>query len=258
MKSRAIGFLALVFFFLPVSLSFAGDLFFIADDMDAAPYISADARGLPMGILYDTVKTAFKRMNKPFRYEVHPWKRAQMIVEKGQADALITTPTPKRLQFLVPSQEVLFTMKTKIFTQEDNPNIARIRSIHSLTDLEGLRIIDYIGDGWAEKNLAQFGILWAPSLSTVCKMIAAYRGDVFIQDENLVKDAIKNIKARGANRELRFDRIVAFDVPIQPIDFHLLIRKDSGFLELMPEFDKTIRAMRREGVLDRIKARWVE
>lgn len=226
--------------------------------MDAAPYISADAGGQPMGILYDTIKITFQRMNKPFRYEVHPWKRAQMLVKSGQADALITTPTPKRLEYLLPSQEILFTMESKIFTQKDNPNIERIKSVHSLVDLEGLRIIDYIGDGWAEKNLSQFGIQWAPSLTTACKMLAAHRGDIFVQDEALVWHAIKNIKARGTDRGLHFDHIIAFDAPVDPVHFHLLIRKDSQFLGLMSEFDEAIRGLRREGVLDRIKTKWIQ
>jgi polar amino acid transport system substrate-binding protein len=231
--------------------------FFIADDIDAAPYIFANSKKRPDGIFYDISVNAFRRMGTPLKYEVFPWKRAQVIVETKQADALITTPTPTRLKYLVPSREPVFVMKYKIFTQRDNPNIEKIKSIQSLSDLKGLKIIDYIGDGWAEKYLTQYGVEWAPTLTSACKMIASYRGDIFLQDEAMVLYAIKNIRKNREKPSFNYDHLVSFDAPVPHVGFHLLIRKDSQYLKLLPKFDDTIRSMHEDGEIEKIKNKWI-
>lgn len=257
MKENTFKIILLSFLLSFTNSAFAKDVLFVADDMDAAPYISADLENKPVGLFYDIIKKAFNRMERPFKYEVYPWKRAQMLVRNRHADALITIPTPERLEHLVASQEPVFIMKYKIFTQSDNPNIDKIKSVKSLNDLNGLKIIDYIGDGWAEKNLDQFGVDWSSSLTSACAKIAAHRGDVFLQDEIMVLHAIKNLKKNGANTTSDFEHIVSFDAPVDQIGFHLLIHKESEFLKLMPEFDETIKSMRESGEIDRIRNKWI-
>ena len=131
------------------------------------------------------------------------------------------------------------------------------KSNQSLSDLNGLNIIDYIGDGWAEKNLTQYGVEWAPNLTSACKMIASDRGDIFLQDETMVLYAIKNIKKTIEKSDLDYDRIVSFDAPIPHVGFHLLIRKDSQYLKLIPKFDDTIRSMHEDGEIEKIKNKWI-
>lgn len=247
-KSILIALIILLF----SNLSFAENIFFIADDIDAAPYISANSDNKPIGLFYDIIENVFKRMGIPFKYEVYPWKRAQRLVQKKQADALITIPTIKRLEYLIPSHEPVFVMKYKIFTQSDNPNINKIKSIKNLSELNGLKIIDYIGDGWAEKNLNQFGVHWAPNLTSACLMLAGHRGDVFLQDEFMVLHAIKNHKDKETNSLLENAKIVSFDAPVAQINFHLLIHKESNFLYLLPKFDESVRSMHNDGTIDNI------
>lgn len=117
---------------------------------------------------------------------------------------------------------------------------------------QGLTIIDYIGDGWAEKNLQQYGVIWAPTLTSACLMIAGHRGDVFVQDEVMVRHAIKNIQEKENTALLEFDKVVAFDAPVDQINFHLLVHKESKFLFLLPKFDEAIRSMREDGTMDAI------
>ncbi len=233
-------------------------VFMVADDQDATPYIFADCLKKPEGIFYDIIDNSFRRIKVPLQYDVYPWKRAQLQVQTKQADALITIPTPERLKYLVPSHEPVFVMKYKIFTQRDNPNIDKIRSIKTLSELKELKIIDYLGDGWAEKNLAEYGIEWSPNLTSVCKMLAAHRGDVFLQDETMVRYAINNIKKNEGRTSQNYDRIIAIDAPVQDINFHLLIRKDSSYLYLLPQFDAAIRAMHKDGDFDKITQKWLQ
>ena len=232
--------------------------FIVADDLDATPYIFANSGNEPDGIFHDIITNAFRRMKTPLQYDVYPWTRAQMIVNTKQADALITVPTPKRLEHLLPSQEPVFVMQYKIFTQSDNPNIDKIKAVTSLSDLKEFKIIDYIGDGWAEKNLKQYGVEWSPNLTSACKMLAAHRGDIFLQDEVMVLYALKNIRKTEGDLNHTYDKIIAIDAPVKEIKFHLLIRKDSEYIHVLPNFDATLRAMHHDGEFAQIQNKWIQ
>jgi ABC-type amino acid transport substrate-binding protein len=72
-------------------------------------------------------------------------------------------------------------------------------------------------------------------------------------------DRIKRWMGRK-NREnpnLNYDHLVSFDAPVPHVGFHLLIRKDSQHLELMPKFDDTIRSMHEDGEIEKIKNKWI-
>lgn len=245
-------------FFIFPSQVFAKDTFFIVDSMAAPPYKSATSQGKPSGIFYDIITRAFERMGVPLQYKGYPWKRAQMLVKKKKADALITVPTPERLKYLVPNKEPIFIAKNKLFTQRDNPNIDTIKSVKSLVDLKGLKIVSYLGSGWAEEMLKQFEVDWLPNISSACKAIAADRGDVFFENEIVVLYTIKSIEQNERDWGLKFDHIISFDAPFAPISFHLLIHKESKFLYLLPKFDETIRAMSEDGEMNKIIDKWIK
>ena len=235
----------------------ANEPFYVADDMDAVPYISLGSNQKPEGIFHDIIDAVMHHIGQPYRYEVFPWRRAQKLVKNLGADALITIPTQERLQYLVASREPVFVMKYKMFTQEDNPQLEKIRNVKQLSDLKGLKILDYIGDGWAERNLRQYGVEWAPNLSAVCKKLANYRGDIFIQDEVMVLYTMQKLRRISPETSKRFNKIIAVDAPVEDVGFYLLIHKDSAHLNLLQAFDETIRKMRETGELDEIRNRWI-
>jgi len=260
MKNRIYIFriIVIILFFIPSSQLFAQEIFTIVDSMDAPPFKSANSEGKPSGVFYDIINSAFGRMGVPFKYEGYPWKRAQMLVKMKKADALITVPTPERLEYLISNREAIFIAKNKLFTQRDNPNIAQIKSVESLSDLKGLKIIGFSGSGWGKKMLKQFEVDWLPNIPSMCKALAAYRGDVILENEIVILHTIKNIKNNERNWGLTFDHLISFDAPVPPMSFHLLIHKESKFLHLLPKFDETIRAMREDGELDRIIGKWTK
>ena len=187
----------------------------LADDQDAAPFIFAGYAQKPEGIFYDIINNAFRRMHVPLKYDVYPWKRAQLLVQTKQADALITIPTPERLRYLIASQEPVFVMKYKIFTQRDNPNIDKIRAITSLADLKNFKIIDYIGDGWAEKKPRPVPMLRGHLISPrSVKCLLHIEGMFFLQDETMVRYAIQKIRTHNKGVSENYDHIIAIDAPV--------------------------------------------
>jgi len=246
-----------IFFIIAPSLAFAE--FFIADDEAFPPYISANEDNKPVGIFFDILTTAFKRMNEPLRYEVFAWNRAQKIAKELEADALITVPTAARQEYFVKSKYPVFVMKYKIFTQSDNPQLQKIKSIESLKDLKGLKIVDYLGDGWAKENLAQYEIDWTPNIYAVCRKLAAGRGDIFIQDEFVTYYSIKMIKKEATYKygHLNFDNLISFDVPVSPVAFHLLVNKKSPYLYLLDQYDQAFSEMKANGEVEAIENKWL-
>lgn len=245
-------------FLITASQVFAEEIFFLADSKVPVPFKTTNSEGKPSGIFYDIISSAFGRMGVALKYEGYPWKRAQMLVKMGKADALITVPTPERLGYSKANKEPVLMARIKIFTQRDNPNIAQIKSVKSLADLEGLKIMEFSGSGWGKKMLKQFDVDWFPNISSICKALAADRGDVFLENEIVVLHTIKSIKSNERDWGFKFDHLISFDAPVAPIPFHLLIQKKSKFLHLLPKFDETIRAMREDGELDKIIDKWIK
>lgn len=62
--------------------------------------------GKMRGILIDIInEAAHKRSGIDIIQEGFPWKRAQLMVQNGMADAFITLPTPERSAYTLVSRE---------------------------------------------------------------------------------------------------------------------------------------------------------
>ena len=82
-----------------------------------------------------------------------------------------------------------------------------------------------------------------------------------MQDEIMVLHTIQNIKKNYADKafpKIDFENITSFDAPVDQIEFHFLIHKDSNYLKLLPKIDEAVRKMREEGELDRIRDKWIK
>ncbi len=233
-------------------------IFILADAMDAPPFKTKNSNGEPAGIFHDIIIQVFKYMKMPILYKGYPWKRAQLLVKMKKADALITVPTPERLQYLVSGTEPVLIAHGRMFTQRDNPNIARISTAKSMSDIKDLKFISFLGGGWAKKILKGFNLEWFPDLPSTCKALAAHRGDICFENRIVMMYAIKNIKKNQNALGLDFDNLVSFKAPVPDLVFTLLIRKDSGFVYLLPEFDSIIRTMHENGEIDRIINKWIK
>jgi len=234
----------------PVSL--ADDKpFYLADDQDFAPYVYKNEEGKRAGIIYDIVKAIFSRMEQELKYDLFPWKRAQKLVEAGIADALVTIPTEQRLDFLLASEPIIILDFT-VHYSNDNPKREQILAIKTIKELMPFQLIDYQGDGWAEKHLKDNQVIWAPSYTSAVGMLALNRGDIFLDDILSIKAHVK----RQINNEPRLEKQllnikhgsnVLYTVPLC-----LLIRKDSKYIGLIKEFNQTLQEIKMSGEYQRI------
>ena len=231
--------------------------FFIADDKDFSPYCSANEQGEPEGIFYDVISEAFRRMNTPFTYKVYPWKRAQLLVKNGEADAMITVPTPERLKFVNSCEEPIVKAGLVIFVRMDNPRIEEIKKIRTFTGLQGYKLVDYLGDGWAERNLKDLDVDWAKNMQHALKMLALNRADIFVQSKVITRYNLKQLIADETNKNIPFNQIIELPYVLEESSYNLLIRKDSPHIAITDRFNQTIRAMRRDGTMQRIYDKYI-
>ncbi|TWI65778.1 polar amino acid transport system substrate-binding protein [Desulfobotulus alkaliphilus] len=210
-----------------------------------APFSWKDESGAMRGILIDVVdEVAGKQMGIPLSHEGFPWARAQDRVRGGQADAFITVPTPERRGYTEISEETVISSRMTLFTRNGHENIDALKQIQSIPDLKGFILLDYIGNGWAERNLKDYDRQLSPRPENVFQMLAAGRGDLFITDSVVGGFTILNMGLR--------DQIIEIPNILDEVPFSLCIGKKSPFTKILPEFDKKLSQLRESGKLEEI------
>ena len=215
---------------------------------DSYPPRSWQENGQMKGILVDVISEVLQqRLAIPLQHEGYPWVRAQAMVETGQADAFITVPTAKRKAYTVASQEPVIRFNLLIATQKDNPHLEQLKKVTSIDGLKPYRLVDYLGNGFAEKRLKDFNVEWVPEVSSVYPFLAAGNADVLLVSDRGVYD----LERLGYSEQL-----VVLPQPVYSLAFHLCIGKHSRFTEILPQVDEVLRHMRSEGQIKQISARY--
>jgi len=211
-----------------------------------APFSWKDAdSGRMKGIFIDVHNEALgKRMNIPVTHTEYPWKRAQQMVRRGEADAFTSVPTPERRAYAEISSEPVVLTEITLFANRKNPKLGEFKKVRKISDLKGFNLLDYLGNGWAEKNLAGMNVDWGNGMGQILKALAAGRGDLFVQNIHVTA---YNIKKLGLQ-----EHILRVPADLESVSFNLCIGKKSSYVNVLPKFDETIREMRNDGTLQKI------
>lgn len=212
-----------------------------------------DQQGQMQGMFYEIIQEALvRRMGLTTVWETQPWARCQASVRDGKADAMLTVPTAERAKYSVASAEPFYVKREYIFTYADHPRLQEIRALRSVADIHkaGFSVITYNENGWNKAHVEPLGIPVhkANTLQGVWRMLAEHRGDLVIE---WPPAAWMDIRALGKEQA-----IVQCDVVLSSLPFHLLVGKHSPHAKMLPEFDKTVRAMRQDGTMDRLLRDW--
>lgn len=209
-----------------------------------APF-SWEERGEMRGIFIDVLNEVVQQqMGVPVNHQGYPWKRAQMMVRDGKADAFVTVPTQERRSYTEISTEPIVIAQVSLFTKYNNPHIDDYMAIKSIADLKGLRMGNYLGNGWAKENLQGMNVDWSPTLDTTIKNLFYERFDLFV---GVSKVALFNIKRLGYKGQ-----IIQIGKPLVTSPFQLCIGKHSSYRSLLPAFDAAIVALKKSGKLQEI------
>jgi len=226
------------------------------DDQDYEPYIYLGTNKEVLGIFKDVMAAVFTKMEIPLTYQLYPWRRAQKLVSMKQADGMITIPTKARLKYLVASEPII-QVGMKVHYNKSNLKREQLAKVRKLDQLHPYLIIDYQGDGWAESNLAEHNVIWAPNYTSAVWMVAANRGDVFLDDPISIKYHIKRQIEMNSALSDKLLLIEQGDNVIFSAPHCLLIHKDSPYLSIIEKFNSALKALKANGEYEKIISKYI-
>jgi len=200
------------------------------------------------GVIVDIINEVIVgKMGINVSHKGYPWKRAQLMVEKGTADAFITVPTKRRREYTYVSKEPLFKFETYIATTKDNPKINELKNIKNINELHPYRIVDYYGNGWSKNALKNQNVYWLPDYVSIFKFMLQGKADVLI----VSRKTIHSLESTKYN-----DKFVVFSNPLTSVGFHLCIGKKSKYYNILDKFDETLKTLKEDGTIERIMKKY--
>lgn len=246
------------FSLLAVAIAFsaqaAGDSVIRFAMTDAPPLATATKetasgmKGLYPDILDEVLS---KRMGLQWKGSLFPWKRAQMELQTGSADVIITVPSEERKAYSIPSALPVFEEYLHIYTYKDHPRISEIRKIKTVEDIQRLGLIPAtnIGNNWHDENIDARGIKtrYVPADEILPGFLAAKRADIIIDTPSTMDPKINSL---GLAQQI--ERTPA---RFGPIGFYILVGKRSPLSTAMNALDQSVEAFVRDGTRERLAAK---
>lgn len=198
---------------------------------DYAPW-SWGSFGAVQGLAPDLIKALLGQILKQnLSHQGSPWKRAQALVESGQADLLCTAPTPARLGYVSASQLPIFKTSTHFYISQKSLLLKPLLQARSSSELFALKpqFVTYLGSGWAKNHLAGQRVHLSPNMLTSLEMLASGHVDVMLENQLVTNYNAGQLKL--------LDYITPSKITVEQINFHILIARTSPFIGLMAQID---------------------
>lgn len=219
-------------------------------DYEPVSFLSP-VNGEVVGIEPDILKEAFsEEKNIELKFVGFSWERVQDRVKKGQADAFVSPITPERLNYAIPSKVPVFYDSYVLFTYVKHPKMAELKKIKTIDDLREYTVCEYIGSGWARKNLVgkTKKIDYGKNIDMKVTMLAARRCDLIVDLDFLIESLAK--------RHQVSDSIVKLPLVIKGTAYHLWIGKDSSHKKVLKQVSAKLKAMHESGRINQIVQKW--
>lgn len=205
------------------------------------------------GLFIEIVDEIFtKELGYKLVVEQYPWKRAQQNVKEGKADITVSVPTAERLEYAFKSDKPILKMYLNVYTYAGHPKLKEIKEIKTVQDIIALKLkpVTNLGNGWHKENIEDEGVttLYVPGDESLVQFLALKRADIMIDAPLFMNHLINEYKLGS--------KIVRTDVLFGPINFHLLVSKNSRYAELMPKIDKAIDKLALNGMLEQMSSKY--
>ena len=200
-----------------------------------------ESEGLPAGLAVELVRALESKMGRHITIACMDWTKAQEMVARGEADALIQiNPTEERMR-LYDFSEPFIQSKFTIFTQDDRTDIVGAGS------LRGLRV-GVERSGFPEKVLrVDSGII----LIAITDFLAGFKMLASGELDAVVVDLIVGVNTLAENR-IKGIRIAP--EPVAFSDSAIAVRK--GNAELLSAVNRALWEIKRDGTYDNILKVW--
>lgn len=211
---------------------------------DAEP-INWEENGIAKGLEVEIVEQVAKSLGIRVEHLFYPWARAQMMVASGQADGMITTPTPTRFQYAVFGREMVIPEYCNVFVRKGNDRIINeVSRLDGLEDLRHYELLDFVGNGWTEAFMSWgYTIHKVPKLEQLPSMLAAGRHDLVVSSSSWMNWWINKKNLQNQIVEIETDW------PNTRIHFVAMLSRKSPWLQtgLLRAIDEEVARMKRTG-----------
>lgn len=158
------------------------------------PFSQRAADGSMSGLLVDGIELLSRASGIAFEHHGFPWARAQLLVERGELDALCTVPTPARLAWLEFCNTPLLSLSYGLFHRSDDQRPAQAQS---LDDLRALRLGSYRGSGYSSGLLKMENVQIDSDAESVLRRIVMGSLDIFMESELIAGTRIRQLGLGG-------------------------------------------------------------
>ena len=250
MRMGVLAFAVLLFLSQSVFAEFPKTIHFVCPEWK--PMVFSEGEKIK-GLYTEYLETIFnKNMNIKVKYSIVPWKRAQLYVEKGDADLILTVPTKKRLTFSIKNVKPIYQMYLHIYTYKNHKQINQIRKIKTAKDILKLDLtpVTNLGNGWHKQHIDSYGIntYYVPKEDNIVKFLASKRADIMI--EAVIPTNYK-IEQYGLVSKLELT-----NARFGPLNFHILMSKKSKYVKYMPQINRVIQKLTMNGTLHNLTKKY--
>lgn len=216
---------------------------------DSMPPVGYREQGQMRGAWVAVMDELSHRLKLPVQHQGYPWARAQVMVSTGAADGMITVASPERLRYAVAGKESVLENDTRIYAHKSNARLEELAAVQQIGDLRNFRVISYLGNNWLKSRLADSNkVRWLRTLDDAVRAVLLEENAVLVEGERLLLPVLRR-------RQLE-EEFVAVGPVLERTSARLLIGRQSPYAARMAEFDKALAAMRRDGTLKQILARY--
>ncbi len=214
-----------------------------------------DEKGDHTGFFVDIARELFeRRLGYRLEFRIYPWARCQTMLERGEADFIMTIPTDERLNYSRSVPTPIWIKQYRIVTLRDHPRMNAIESIRSRNDLaaSGVCVLSYLGNNWSKERLEAIGIpvINAPTVDGMYNMLLAKRGDILVEDTLLAQTYILVHKLK--------ERLTITGGIVDESPFHILIGENSHLVQSFSRISDALREMKADGTIDRITSQYAK
>jgi len=148
-----------------------------------------------IGILIDLINELELVSNTSFSHHPYPWKRAQVLVETGKADAFCCPVTAERERYAIFSKTPITNLfEPAIFYNPNNPHAEKIKAAQQIEDFYSFKTAAFLGNSSHSQTWKNHpDVKLVPNVEQILKMIERGRIDFYFADPIVTGHLIKQI-----------------------------------------------------------------
>lgn len=214
---------SLMFSFCLFSSCIKSETFLFASSESSPPFSYLENE-TASGLIPDLIRLVFSLLpDDQAEFGLYPWARAQLNVENGLADGLMTYPSQNRQRYMEFTESPVNILDYGyLIFHKDNPKRLQIQNAKSFDDLATLTILTQTGAGWEQDNIPEtINKIEKNNLETMIHVLLYRReGDFIIMP---IEQAMHYTRQFGYQNFLAYQHVTFINDAVIP--FHIGIRK---------------------------------